>query len=136
MKESAVKYPPWVSRIMEKIRVTIYRGKSEDIVKRQVPISSLSNKPLSVGKSEEDQKAFVVGFEDEESLWNEKSDIAVKIYNLKEPKKYRIEIFCSGVNRKEIYYEESKILNYEGYKDKDIESRKQIVGTVIFDVTF
>ena len=136
MKEGAVKYPPWVSRIMEKIRVTIYRGKSEDVEKRQVPISSLSNKPLSVGKSKEDQKAFVVGFEDEEDLWNEKSDMAVKIYNLKEPKKYRVEIFCSGVNRKEIYYEGSKILNYEGYKDKDIESRKQIVGTVIFDVTF
>ena len=135
--ESKAGHPRWVKAILEKISVTIYRGKSKQVLKENVPILSLRSKRLSDGGSILKQRAFIVGFEDEEEIWNQPSDcsdIVVKIYDLREPGKYRVEIFCSGVNKKVIKFEGTKVLCYEGYKEEDIKKRTQIKGTVIFDV--
>ena len=129
-------YPPWVKAILEKITVTIYRGKSEQVLngKENIPICNLESKLLRPGHSRDEQKVFVIGFEDEEDIWNDCSDIVVKTYELGEPGKYRVEIFCSGVNRKVIRFDNKVVLNYQGYNEEDIKSGKQIIGTVIFDV--
>ena len=136
-------YPPWVKAILEKITVTIYRGKSGQVLrgKEDTSICNLESRLLKPGHSREGQKVFVIGFEDEENLWNDCSDIVVKIYELKEPNKYRVEIFCSGVNRKVIKFDNKVVLDYQGYDIKedikDIRNWKEIksiVGTVIFDV--
>ena len=131
--EAEVKYPPWVREILRRIRVTIYRGKNKQVLKENVPILDLPSKLLSSGRSRLEQKAFVVGFEDEEEIWNECSDIVVKIYDLKGQRKHRVEIFCSGVNKKEIWFDGELVLRYDGYNLEDIKEKKQIVGTVIFD---
>ena len=78
-----------------------------------------------------------MGFEDEEEILNQPpdcGDVVVKIYDLKESGKYRVEIFCSGVNEKVIKLEDEEVLCYQGYDEGDIEGGKQIVGTVIFDI--
>jgi len=136
--QNEAKYPRWVNEILRRISVTIYRGKGDQILKEKAPILSLPLKPLSPGGSIFEQRAFVIGFEDEEEIWNQPSDcsdIIVKVYDLREPGKYRVEIFCSGVNKKIIYFEDKEILSYEGYCEADIKDKKQIRGTVIFDVT-
>ena len=127
-------YPSWVKAILEKITVTIYRGRSEQVLKENEPICNLKSKLLTPGHSTYKQKAFVIGFEDEEEVWDDCSDIVVKTYELREPNKYRVEIFCSGVNRKVIRFDNKVVLNYQGYSDEDIKSGKQVIGTVIFDV--
>ena len=48
---------------------------------------------------------------------------------------YRVEIFCSGVYRKEIYYCDQPVLLYEGYSEECIEQRKAMIGTVIFNAS-
>ncbi|RLF23118.1 MAG: hypothetical protein DRN15_07220 [Thermoprotei archaeon] len=134
---SEVKYPRWVNEILKKINVTIYRGRKGRVLKENVPILSLPSRLLSHGGSTIKQRAFIIGFEDEEEIWNQPpdcGDIVVKIYDLKEPGKYRVEIFCSGVNKKVIKFDNKEVLNYQGYEEEDIRNRRQIVGTVIFDV--
>ena len=137
--ESESGYPQWVRAILEKITVTIYRGKTGQVLKENEPILRLKKRLLSPGRSEYDQKAFVIGFEDEEDVWNECSDVVVKTYDLKEPSKYRVEIFCSGVNRKIIKFEGKEVLDYPGYSEEDIkdiikcDKIEGIRGTVIFD---
>jgi len=142
--ESEAGYPQWVRAILKKITVTIYRGKTEQVLKENEPILRLKkSKPLSHGGSEYNQTAYIIGFEDEEKIWNKPSDcsdIVVKIYDLKEPSKYRVEIFCSGVNRKVIKFEGKEILDYPGYSEEDIKDIRKcdkiegIRGTVIFDI--
>ncbi|RLG83074.1 MAG: hypothetical protein DRO40_05860 [Thermoprotei archaeon] len=140
---SETNYPPWVKAILEKISITIYRGRTGSVLRKDEPILNLNSKPLSHGGSEYNQTAYIIGFEDEEKIWNKPSDcsdIVVKIYDLKEPGKYRVEIFCSGVNRKVIKFEGKEILNYQGYDEEDIKDIRNwkeiesIRGTVIFDV--
>jgi len=136
--QDEVEYPPWVKEILKKISVTIYLEKGKQILRKNEPINNLRSKHLSSGGSEFKQRAFIIGFEDYEKVWNKPpdcGDIIVKIYNLGEPRKYRVEIFCSGVNKKIIYFEGREILVYEGYREEDIKARRQVKGTVIFDVT-
>ena len=128
-------YPGWVINILKDVKITIYRGKSNQLLKEKVPLMHLRHKVLSIGESRYHEKAFVLGFEDEEDIWNECVDIIVKIYKITERSELvcRVEISCLGVNRKEIYYKDEKILEYEGYSHDSIKSRKSVVGTVIFD---
>ena len=135
--EGEAKYPRWVKAVLEKISVTIYRGKTGQVLKENAPILSLRSRPLSNGGSKFKQRAYIIGFEDEEDVWSQPSDcgdIVVKIYDLWEPGKYRVEIFCSGVNKKVIKFEGMDVLCYQGYNEEDIKNMRQIKGTVIFDI--
>ncbi len=141
--EGKAGYPQWVRTILEKITVTIYRGKTEYVLRKDEPILNLKSESLSRGGSKYDQTAYIIGFEDEEKIWNNPpdcSDIVVKTYDLKERGKYRVEIFCSGVNKKVIKFEGKKVLDYPGYSEKDIKDIRKcdkiegIRGTVIFDI--
>lgn len=128
------RFPHWVRDILREIKVTIYRGKTDQKLKNRVSIMGLPYKVLSSDVSKGIRKVFVIGFEDEEDIWNERSDIVVKIYELQD-KTYRVEIFCSSVNKKEIYYREQQTLAYEGYSEDDAKHKKTVIGTVIFDVS-
>jgi len=134
---SEKQYPKWVEHVLENIAVTIYRDKASQILKEKTCVLNLKNKVLSSGKSRRGEQVFVIGFEDEEDIWKECADIIVKIYKLKREEKtfYRVEVFCSGVNRKEIFFKDEKILDYEGYSEDDIMRRKTVKSTIIFDVT-
>ncbi len=130
-------YPIWVRNILKNMTVTVYRGKTKQILKNKVRILDLNHKVLSSGTSKIGEHVFVIGFEDEEDIWRECADLIIKTYEVKRGEKafYRIEVFCSGVNKKEVYFKGEKILDYEGFSEDDIMKRKTIISTVIFDIT-
>ena len=130
-------YPNWVKNVLKNITVTIYRGRTNQVLKQKVNVLNLKHRILSSSESRMREKVFVIGFEDEEDIWNECADLIVKIYEVKREKRtfYRVEVFCSGVNKKEIFYKQEKLLNYEGYSEDDIRKKKKVKSTIIFDIT-
>ena len=109
---------PWADNILGKIEVEV-RNKGRFNLLQQLkkgPRAELPGKqfPSPPEKPPAKRELVLVGFEDEIQLWMDYVDLIVKTYTPVDSKT-RVEIFCSGVNAKTVWFEGDKVLEYSGY---------------------
>lgn len=130
---------PWAEDILGKIEVEV-QGKGKFNLLEQLRKGKQAQFPGKQFHSPPEKppgkrKLVVVGFEDEIEHWMDYVDLIVKTYTPVNGKT-RIEIFCSGLRRKTVWFQGKEILKYPGCPAEEIKGPTEAIpriGTVIFD---